>query len=145
MICHLDVCLENVVFRDGVAVALLDFDFAAPGHPLDDLASFARMCVPVDDGVRREQLAWTSIDVGQRLRVVLDAYSASAEERATFVDRLDRSIVLAERFVRARVERGEQNFVAMWDSFGGDARFVRRRAWFDECRAELHAAICLDG
>ena len=26
MICHNDVCLENVVFRDGEAVALLDFD-----------------------------------------------------------------------------------------------------------------------
>jgi len=29
VICHNDVCLENVVFRDGVAIALLDFDFAA--------------------------------------------------------------------------------------------------------------------
>jgi thiamine kinase-like enzyme len=49
MICHNDVCLENVVFRDGEAVALLDFDFAAPGRPLFDLAAFARMCVPIDD------------------------------------------------------------------------------------------------
>ena len=30
-VCHNDVCPENVVFRDGVAVALLDFEFAAPG------------------------------------------------------------------------------------------------------------------
>lgn len=29
IVCHNDVCLENVVFRDGAAVALLDFDFAA--------------------------------------------------------------------------------------------------------------------
>ncbi len=142
VICHLDVCLENVVFRDGVAVALLDFDFAAPADPLDDLAAFARMCVPVDDGVRREQLAWTSIDVGRRLRVLLDAYGASAEDRAGFVDRLDQSIVMAERFVRTRVERGEPNFVAMWESFGGEQRFVRRRQWFDECRGELHQTVC---
>ena len=33
IVCHNDVCLENVVFRDGVAVGLLDFDFAAPGPP----------------------------------------------------------------------------------------------------------------
>ena len=32
VICHNDVCLENVVFRDGHAVALIDFDFAAPGR-----------------------------------------------------------------------------------------------------------------
>jgi aminoglycoside phosphotransferase (APT) family kinase protein len=29
VICHNEVCLENVVFRDGRAVGLLDFDFAA--------------------------------------------------------------------------------------------------------------------
>ncbi len=142
-ICHLDVCLENVVFRDGVAVALLDFDFAAPGDPLDDLASMARMCVPVDDGVRLEQLGWTALDVGRRLRVVLDAYGASATDRATFTDRLDRSIVLAERFVRTRVERGEPNFVAMWESFGGEQRFTRRRQWFDASRAELRDAVAV--
>ena len=141
VICHLDVCLENVVFRDGVAVALLDFDFAAPGDPLDDLASMARMCVPVDDGVRREQLQWTSVGVGRRLRVVLDAYDASVTDRATFIDRLDRSIVLAERFVRTRVERGEPSFAAMWESFGGEQRFTRRRQWFDACREELRDAV----
>ncbi len=33
IVCHNDVCLENVVFRDGEAVGLLDFDFSAPGRP----------------------------------------------------------------------------------------------------------------
>src|SRR5262245_58765912 len=32
LVCHNDVELSNVVFRDGVAVALLDFEFAAPGR-----------------------------------------------------------------------------------------------------------------
>ena len=40
IICHNDVCLENVVFRNGRAVALLDFDFAAPGRRTFDLAAF---------------------------------------------------------------------------------------------------------
>jgi hypothetical protein len=31
IVCHSDVCLENVVFRDGDAIGLIDFDFAAPG------------------------------------------------------------------------------------------------------------------
>ncbi len=38
IVVHNDVCPENVVFRDGVAVGLLDFDFAAPGRPVYDLA-----------------------------------------------------------------------------------------------------------
>ena len=37
---------ENVVFRDGIAVALLDFEFAAPGRPVYDVAYLARLCVP---------------------------------------------------------------------------------------------------
>jgi Ser/Thr protein kinase RdoA (MazF antagonist) len=32
VICHNDACLENLVYRDQVAVGLLDFDFAAPGR-----------------------------------------------------------------------------------------------------------------
>jgi len=49
VICHNDVCMENIVFRGGRAVALLDFDFAAPGRRAHDVAAFARMCVPIDD------------------------------------------------------------------------------------------------
>jgi hypothetical protein len=51
VMCHNDVCMENVVFRNGSAVGLLDFDFAAPGRPVYDLGQFARMCVPIDDDV----------------------------------------------------------------------------------------------
>lgn len=32
VMCHNDLCPENVVYRSGEAVALLDFDFAAPGR-----------------------------------------------------------------------------------------------------------------
>jgi Phosphotransferase enzyme family len=48
VICHNDVCPENVVYRAGRAVALLDFDFAAPGSRVYDLARLALMQVPID-------------------------------------------------------------------------------------------------
>ena len=48
VMCHNDVCLENIVFRDGRAIGLVDFDYAAPGRAVDDLAQFAKMCVPLD-------------------------------------------------------------------------------------------------
>jgi hypothetical protein len=47
---HNDVCPENVVFRHGEAFALIDFDQAAPTHPLLDLAHLARMWVPLGAG-----------------------------------------------------------------------------------------------
>lgn len=48
VLCHNDVCLENIVFRDCVAVAFLDFDFVAPGRPIFDVAQCLRMCDPID-------------------------------------------------------------------------------------------------
>ena len=42
ILCHSDTCVENVVFRDGEAYGLIDFDMAAPGRPLWDLAMAAR-------------------------------------------------------------------------------------------------------
>ena len=49
IVCHNDLCVENVVIRDGVAVAFIDFDFAAPNDPLIDIAIAARHWVPFRD------------------------------------------------------------------------------------------------
>jgi thiamine kinase-like enzyme len=132
IVCHNDVCLENVVFRGGVAVGLLDFDFAAPGRPLYDLAQFARMCVPIDDDVSAERLGWQVADRAARLRVVADAYGLDGDGRADLLQLLAESIARGGQFVRRRVEAGDPNFVAMWNAMGGMERFDRRRRWFDE-------------
>jgi hypothetical protein len=42
-VCHNDVC-RRTSSRDGIAVALLDFEFAAPGRPVYDVAQLARLC-----------------------------------------------------------------------------------------------------
>ncbi len=139
IVCHNDVCLENVVFRDGRAVGLLDFDFAGPGDPTYDLASFARMCVPIDgDGAR---LGWTPADLPARLRVVADAYGLDADGRARLLVHLDGSMARGGQFVLRRVEAGDPNFIAMWEAMGGMTRFDRRRAWWADARAEFEAAL----
>src|ERR687892_1092707 len=58
LVCHNDVELSNVVFRDGIAVALLDFEFAAPGRPVYDLAQLGRLCVPIEDDFDQARLGW---------------------------------------------------------------------------------------
>lgn len=140
VVCHNDVCLENVVFRDGEAVALLDFDFAAPGRPEYDLACFARMCVPVDDE-SRERFGWVSADLSARLRLVADEYGLGTDGRATVLAALDRSIADGGQFLQKRVAAGDANFVRMWDSMGGMARFDRRRAWWTASRPDFAAAM----
>ena len=135
ILCHNDVCLENVVFRDGLAVGLLDFDFAAPGRPAYDLAQMARMCVPVDDDVSASRLGWEPADRAARLRLVADAYGLDAAGRAELLDVLAGTIERGGEFVRRRVEAGDPNFAKMWDEMGGMERFDRRRRWW---AAERH-------
>lgn len=141
VVCHNDVCLENVVFRDGVAVALLDFDFAAPGRPVYDLAQFARMCIPVDDDVNAAPLGWVPSDRPARLRIVADAYGLDADGRAALLDVLGETIARGGEFVRRRVEAGDPNFIKMWHDLGGAERFDRRRRWWAEARASFADAL----
>ena len=141
VVCHNDVCLENVVFRDGRAVALLDFDFAAPGRRTFDLAAFARMCVPVDDEVSSTNLGWLPSDRPGRLRLVCDAYGLDSGGRSEVLRCLGESIDRGGEFVRRRAEAGEPGFVRMWAEIGGMERFDRRRRWWAMARASFEAAL----
>jgi phosphotransferase family enzyme len=140
VVCHNDVCLENVVFRDGIAVALLDFDFAAPGRPLYDLSQFARMCVPIDDEVNAGKLGWEPHDVFARLRVVADAYGLPPD-RSEFLHILASGIRRGGQFNLRKVEEGDPNFIKMWNELGGMERFDRRRRWFAANRDHFATAL----
>jgi hypothetical protein len=140
VICHNDVCLENVVFRDGAAVGLLDFDFAAPGRPEFDLAACARMCVPVDDDVSARNFGWIPADRPGRLRLVADTYGLDGNGRQQLLVHLDRSMAHGGEFVRRRVAAGDPNFVRMLEAMGGMERYARRyRWWTDERRRFVDA------
>lgn len=141
VVCHNDVCMENVVFRNGVAIGLLDFDFAAPGRPLYDLAQFARMCVPIDDDFSAELLGWNVTDNPARLRSVTDVYGLAAEARNDLIDILDHSMNRGEDFVRRRVAAGDSNFIRMLEEMGGIERYERRRRWWESRRTEFVAAL----
>lgn len=134
LVCHNDVCLENVVFRGGRAVGLLDFDFAAPGRPTYDLAQMVRMCGPIDDDVSAAALGWAPADRAARLRLAADAYGLDAAGRAELLDVLAGTIARGGEFVRRRVEAGDTPFIEMWDAMGGMERFDRRRRWWADER-----------
>jgi hypothetical protein len=139
--CHNDVCLENIVFQDGIAVGLLDFEFCAPGRPVFDVAQFARMCVPVDDEASAARLGWHHADRPARLRLVADVYGFDQLERTELLTLLDTSAEQGGAFVRRRVEAGDENFIAMWNAMGGAERFERRRRWWAETRAQFELAL----
>lgn len=144
---HNDVCLENVVFRDGVAVALLDFDFAAPARPGYDLAACVRMCGPIDDDVNAARQGWAVHPGGaaagrqRRLRMAADAYGLDDTGRAELLTHLDHAMTHGGEFVRRRVEAGDANFVRMWNDMGGAGRYERRRRWWESERPSFQTAL----
>ena len=141
VICHNDVCMENVVFRAGEAVALLDFDYAAPGRRSFDITAHARMCVPIDDDVNAMKLGWATADRPARLRLVTDSYGLDGAGRSEVLVCLDESIARGGEFVRRHVEAGEPGFVEMWNSMGGMERFDRRRRWWAVARPTFVTAL----
>ena|SRR5436305_2165143 len=141
IVCHNDVCLENVVFDDGVAVALLDWEFAAPGRSVYDLAQMARICVPVTDDVSAARLGWTRPDKPARLRLVCDSYELDSAGRAELLPAVDDAINAHGQLVRRRVDAGDPNFVALWNAVGGIEWYDRRRRWWSEAREMFEEAL----
>jgi hypothetical protein len=141
IICHNDICLENVVFRGGEAVGLLDFDFAAPGRPIYDLAALALMCVPIDDDLSAERKGWALVDRPTRLRLVAAIYGLNDSGRAQLLDHLDRLVQRGGVFVQRRVTEGDPNFIRIFDEIGGMERYDRRRRWWETNRVGFADAL----
>jgi aminoglycoside phosphotransferase (APT) family kinase protein len=141
IVCHNDVCLENVVFVDGVAVGLLDFDFAAPGRRLFDFAQFVRMCAPMDADPNTARLGWTVADRAERLRIAADAYGLTVDERNELPAMLEVSMTRGEDFVERKLRSGDPNFVKMYALMGGAERVVQRRRWFEQQQERFNEAL----
>ena len=141
VLCHNDVCLENVVFHDGVAVGLIDFDYAAPGRGVYDLAQFAKMCVPLDRPANIATLGWHMPDQVGRLVVIADAYGVAPEGRSEFLSAIDDAMSIGAAFVERHFAAGEPGFVAMVERSGGLERWEKQRRWWHEHFAEFEAAL----
>ncbi|SEP83113.1 phosphotransferase family protein [Lentzea albida] len=123
VVCHNDLSPRNTVYRDRVPVAFLDWDLAAPGRRVHDVAHVCWQYVDLDDPAV----------AAERLRTICDAYGL--EDRSQVVatilwwqDRCAHGIETDPALVRLRES--------------GAARSVREaHAWVTTHRAELEAAL----
>ncbi len=81
-VCHNDLSPCNFMFRDGLPYAVFDWDSAAFGAAMDDLAYAAWMWLDIGN----DELAPGV--TARRLRLMLDAYGARAEDRLGFCGRM---------------------------------------------------------
>jgi len=132
IVCHNDVCRENVVFGDAGNLTLLDFDFAAPGRPVWDVAFAAAYWVPLT-------YPESGDDVLRRLRLFADAYGWT--HATALADAIVETRRCGGRFVRARARLGRQAFAESWRRRGGDAGEQVRLDWFEANRERFAAAL----
>jgi Ser/Thr protein kinase RdoA (MazF antagonist) len=81
VVCHNDLGPNNFVFVEDVPVAIIDFDMACPGEPLEDLGYVAwSWCI--SSKPERGPVAMQA----RQVRTLADAYGATATERGNLVD-----------------------------------------------------------
>ncbi|WP_229323479.1 phosphotransferase [Streptomyces sp. UNOC14_S4] len=127
IIAHHDLAPWNLVADDGDRWTFIDWDTAAPGTRLWDVAYAVHGFLPLSarPGLRRA-------DAVGRLRVFADAYGLDEAGRRTLVPLLGRRTRAMHDFLRDRAGRGDQPWSALWaQGHGGiwrdDAEYIERR------------------
>lgn len=81
-VCHRDLSPCNFVFREGLPVGVIDWDAAAFGHPLDDLAYAAWMWLDMGN------CEVSPVSVKNRLTAMLDVYGVPLKDRPALGERI---------------------------------------------------------
>lgn len=139
LVSHNDVTPQNVVVRDGRAVALVDFDLAGPTTRLIDVYNTAMHWVPLRDPADIWP-TWTGLDQPGRLRVLADAYGLTDSQRLSLIDlgvlRADRTWLL----MKGAAEHLGGGWARMWHDGVGEL-IRRRQAWLTANRSSFLAAL----
>ncbi len=138
LVCHNDLCVENVVVRDGRAVAFIDFDFAAPTDPMIDLAIAARHWIPFKDPVDLEP-GRSGIDQMSRFSLFAHAHRLDGEGRARLVTEAQTFLDRAMVSMRLRAEEGQPLYVEAWNG-GYPDQNRRSHAWLAQNAIRLATA-----
>jgi hypothetical protein len=143
VVVHRDVGTYNTVLRPDGSFAVIDFDFASPGEPVEDLTYVLWSWTPLwgeSAAVRREMGAVTMADRLHKFAAVLDGYAADAALRAQVPDAVLRRMAEQSRSLEELAAQGDPAFVRMVAE--GHAERPRRDAeWFDSHRGLFAAAI----
>jgi hypothetical protein len=137
LVSHNDPNVDNIVFRDGVAIALIDFDLASPGSRIWDVAAAARHWVPlrmtadIPDSRRGRVL--------ERFRLFVDAYHLSQAERSRLVDAIRRNHLWSYQTIQDGAEAGQAGYQEYW--LASQTRADRAYTWYVDNADALQLAI----
>jgi Ser/Thr protein kinase RdoA (MazF antagonist) len=139
IVSHFDVTPQNVVFRAGEPVALIDFDLTRPGTRLQDVINTAMWWVPLFPPEDRDP-AMAVGDVPSRLKIFVESYGLGSEERTAFVGLAVEGATRAWYRMKANAEHRGGGWARMWNDGIGN-RILRRHEWLLENQAILNRAL----
>lgn len=142
LVSHRDYCPGNVVFRDGLPAALIDFDLARPTTRLYDTANALYWWAPLYDPEDRAP-AFATADIPRRAAVFADAYGMPAEQRRDLVPLARRMIHRFHLTTRAAAET-DPVFRRLWDQSGKD-RLPRAETWIEKEGPAITARLLSPG
>lgn len=142
VVCHNDLAPHNTVFRGGRPVAFIDWDFAAPGPAVWDVANAAWQFVPLADDADCARIGgWAEPpDRFLRLRILADAYRLPASERAVIAEVVARRMEATASGIEALAAAGGPAFRRLLAD-GVPAQIRRERAWVQRHASRLRAAL----
>lgn len=143
VVVHRDVGTYNTVLRPDGSFAVIDFDFASPGRPVEDLAYVLWSWTPLwhdQAAVRREMGGVSLAERLHKFAAVLDGYAADAELRAQVSDAVLRRMTEQSLTLEDLAGQGDPAFIRMVAA--GHAERPRLDAeWFARRRDLFEAAI----
>jgi len=136
LVSHNDAHPANLVFRDGRAVALIDFDWAGPGGAAWDFAAAARYWAPLqpdrDIADSRQGRAL------ERFRIFLDASGLTRADRRLVAEAIVANHDWMYAIVTEAAAGGHQGFADHWNAVAESA--ARSRSWCQRHQRDLLAA-----
>ena len=131
IICHHDPGAYNWIIQSGHFVAMIDWDMAGPGDPLQDLAFLAWTGVPLYREIPVD-------DVARRLGLLCEAYGECGP--LTLMNKVVERMTLATDRIAAGIERGDAG-IANLQKVGEPQRTRDRVAAFRERIPAIDAAL----
>jgi hypothetical protein len=138
LVTHCDYAPGNVVFRDGLPAALIDFDLAHPTTRVYDLANALWFWAPLRDP-RDRAPAFVTADVPHRAAVFADAYGMTAGQRAGLAPM---AVDIARRYHEDSRVSAELDPVwrKIWED-GANIFLPRAEAWVREIAPAITARL----
>ncbi|HWV19467.1 MAG TPA: aminoglycoside phosphotransferase family protein [Devosia sp.] len=114
---HCDTGAWNIIVRDGLPVALIDWEEAGPTDPLVELAQACWLNGLLFDDDLAETLGLGSVEQrGRQIGALLDGYELPRSDRAGFVDLVSNFALLsaANETIEAKVTPETTEATALW-------------------------------